>query len=171
MRPHSSAPEENAEQKRQHLEQAAAGLEAQRAVLGDLVVDSALEALRRQLAELGPSTDGRDRLAGERKLITVMFADISGYTALAETIDPERARDLLNDCFEHLVPMVEKYGGTIDKFVGDEIVALFGAPVAHENDAERACAAALEMMAALADFNQRKKADLALHFGINTGHV
>ena len=168
---HSSAPEQNAEQKRQHLEQAAAGLEAQRAVLGDLVVDSALEALRRQLAELGPSTDGGDRLAGERKLITVMFADISGYTALAETIDPERARDLLNDCFEHLVPMVEKYGGTIDKFVGDEIVALFGAPVAHENDAERACAAALEMMAALADFNQRKKADLGLHFGINTGHV
>jgi len=170
-RPHSSAPEQNAEQKRQHLEQAAAGLEAQRAVLGDLVVDSALEALRRQLAELGPSTDGGDRLAGERKLITVMFADISGYTALADTIDPERARDLLNDCFEHLVPMVEKYGGTIDKFVGDEIVALFGAPVAHENDAERACAAALEMMAALADFNQRKKADLGLHFGINTGHV
>jgi class 3 adenylate cyclase/tetratricopeptide (TPR) repeat protein len=171
VRPHSSAPEQNAEQKRQHLDQAAAGLEAQRALLGDLVVDSALEALRRQLAELGPLTDGRDRLAGERKLITVMFADISGYTALAEKIDPERARDLLNDCFEHLVPMVEKYGGTIDKFVGDEIVALFGAPVAHENDAERACAAALEMMAALADFNQRKKADLGLHFGINTGHV
>ena len=170
-RPHSSAPEQNAEQKRQHLEQAAAGLEAQRAILGDLVVDSALEALRRQLAELGPSTHAGERLAGERKLITVMFADISGYTALADTIDPERARDLLNDCFEHLVPMVEKYGGTIDKFVGDEIVALFGAPVAHENDAERACAAALEMMAALADFNQRKKADLGLHFGINTGHV
>ena len=62
-------------------------------------------------------------------------------------------------------------GGTIDKFVGDEIVALFGAPVAHENDAERACAAALEMMAALADLDQRKKADLGLHFGINTGHV
>ena len=170
-RPHSSAPEQNAEQKRQHIEQAAAGLEAQRAVLGDLVVDSALEALRRQLIEWGPSTDGRDRLAGERKLITVMFADISSYTALAEKIDPERARDLLNDCFEHLVPMVEKYGGTIDKFVGDQIVALFGAPVAHENDAERACAAALEMMAALADFNQSKKADLGLHFGINTGHV
>ena len=68
-RPHSSAPEQNAEQKRQHLEQAAAGLEAQRAVLGDLVVDSALEALRRQLAELGPLTDRRDRLAGERKQI------------------------------------------------------------------------------------------------------
>src|SRR5438067_1627081 len=170
-RPHSSAPEQNAVHKRQHLEQAAAGLEAQRAVLGDLVVDSALEALRRQLAELGPSTDGGDRLAGERKLITVMFADISRYTALADTIDPERARELLNDCFEHLVPMVEKYGGTTDKFVGDEIVALFGAPIAHENDAERACAAALEMMAALADFNQRKKADLGLHFGINTGHV
>lgn len=170
-RPHSSAPVQNAEQKRQHLRQAAAGLEAQRAALGDLVVDSALEALRRQLVELGPSPDGRDRLPGERKLITVMFADISGYTALAEKIDPERARDLLNDCFEHLVPVVEKYGGTIDKFVGDEILALFGAPVAHENDAERACAAALEMMAALADFNQRKKADLGLHFGINTGHV
>ncbi len=90
---------------------------------------------------------------------------------MAEKLDPERARDLLNSCFEHLVPIVEKYEGTNDKFVGDEIVALFGAPVAHENDAERACRAALEMMSAITLFNSTNNADLGLHFGINTGRV
>src|SRR4051794_2806113 len=103
------------EQKRQQLQSAIAGLEAQRATLGDLVVDSALEALRRQLAEIQRPAIGAQSLEGERKLVTVMFADISGYTALTEKIDPEHARDLLNACFEQLVPIVERYGGTIDK--------------------------------------------------------
>src|SRR4029077_6121051 len=108
---------------------------------------------------------------GERKLVTVMFADLSGYTAMAEKMDPERARGLHNQRVEELAPIVEKHGGTIDKFVGDEIMAPFGAPVAHENDAERACAASLEMMSALVEFNGREAVDLGLHFGINTGQV
>ncbi len=150
-----------------HLEAAIAGLEAQRATLGDLVVDSALEALRHQMGE----PDRTGTLEGERKLVTIMFADISGYTALSEKLDAERARDLLNACFEALVPIIERYGGTIDKFVGDEIVALFGAPVAHENDAERACGAALEMMREIQVFNRARDTGLDLHFGINTGRV
>jgi adenylate cyclase len=84
-------------------------------------------------------------LPEERKLITVMFADISGFTGLAEIMDPEHLRDLMNACFDHLVPAVTQFGGTVDKFIGDEIMALFGAPFAHENDAERALRAALKM--------------------------
>ena len=110
-------------------------------------------------------------LPGERKVVTVMFADVSGFTTMAETMDPERVRDVMNGCFERLVPIVAQYGGTVDKFIGDEIMALFGAPVAHENDPERALRAALDMMAALAGFNAAHATDLGLHFGINTGLV
>jgi predicted ATPase/class 3 adenylate cyclase len=110
-------------------------------------------------------------LRGERKLVTVMFADISGFTAMSETMDPEAVRDLMNACFEHLVPVVRKYEGTVDKFIGDEIMALFGAPVAHENDSERALRAALEMQSQLSAFNLQHATKLGLHFGINTGHV
>src|SRR5687767_11094411 len=109
-----------------------------------------------------PGRNAPERL-GERKLVTVMFGDISGFTALAEKMDPELLSDLINACFEHLVPVVTKYGGTVDKFIGDEIMALFGAPVAHEDDPERALRAALEMMDAMAAFNVAHAIDLGIH--------
>src|SRR6059058_353322 len=74
--------------------------------------------------------DFQSALDGERKQVTVLFADISGFTALAETMDPEDVRHVMNTCFALLVPVVDAYGGTIDKFIGDEIMALFGAPIA-----------------------------------------
>jgi class 3 adenylate cyclase/predicted ATPase len=101
----------------------------------------------------------------------VLFADISGFTALAETMDPEDVRQVMNACFARLVPVVELYGGTIDKFIGDEIMALFGAPIAYENDAERAVRTALVMMEALTTFNAEQGTALGLHCGINTGLV
>ena len=110
-------------------------------------------------------------LAGERRQVTVLFADISGFTALAETMDPEEVRQVMNACFAQLVPVVEAYGGTIDKFIGDAIMALFGAPIAHENDAERAVRAALAMMEALRAFNATHGTSLGLHCGLNTGLV
>jgi adenylate cyclase len=110
-------------------------------------------------------------LAGEFKRVTVMFADLSGFTALAEHLDPEEIHALINACFDELVPIIDRYGGTVDKFLGDAVLALFGAPVAHENDPERALRAALEMVAALSAFNERHGTDLGLHFGINTGRV
>ena len=110
-------------------------------------------------------------LQDERKLVTVMFADISGFTAMSEKMDPEQVRDLMNACFEQLVPVITKYGGMVDKFIGDEIMALFGVPVAHEDDPERALRAALGMMDALSDFNAMHNTDLGIHFGINTGLV
>jgi class 3 adenylate cyclase len=156
---------------RRQIEQAIAALEAQRAILGDAVVETALPPLREKLAALERVEAPTSDLMGERKLVTVMFADISGFTALAETMDPEAVRDLMNACFERLVPVVEKYGGTVDKFIGDEIMALFGAPTAHEDDPERALRAALEMMDALAEFKLEQGIDLGLHIGVNTGLV
>ena len=155
---------------REQLEQAIAALEAQRASLGDAAVDAALGPMRRQLAKLELAKhEPAPALEGERKLVTVMFADISGFTALAETMDPESVRDMMNTCFERLVPIIESYEGTVDKFIGDEIMALFSAPVAHENDPERALRTALEMMDALAAFNAEHGLNLGLHFGINAG--
>jgi ABC-type oligopeptide transport system substrate-binding subunit/class 3 adenylate cyclase len=153
------------------LEAAIAVLEAQRAILGDAVVEAAIAPMREKLATLARAEALRPELEGERKLVTIMFADISGFTTLAETMDPEAVRDLMNACFERLVPVIEKYDGTVDKFIGDEIMALFGAPVAHENDPERALRAALEMMDALAEFNAERGTDLGMHIGVNTGLV
>jgi class 3 adenylate cyclase/tetratricopeptide (TPR) repeat protein len=160
---------------REQLVAAMAQLEAQRDLLGDTAVDAALEALRAKLAEL-EGDQGRIPgisipLGGERKIVTVMFADISGFTAMSENMDPEAVRDIMNDCFELLVPIIAKYEGTVDKFIGDEIMALFGAPVTHENDPERALRAALEMVDALEDFNGKRDLQLGLHFGINSGRV
>ena len=150
------------------LSAAIAGLESQRKGLGDAVVDPAIAALREQLAKLEA---GRASTADERKLVTIVFADVSGFTALSEKLDPEKVRELINACFDWLVPVVQKYDGTIDKFIGDEIMALFGAPVAHEDDAERALRAALDMMDAIVAFNRANGTELGLHLGINTGLI
>src|SRR3954454_8958312 len=152
------------------LASAIASLEAQRGTLGDSVVEPAVAALRQNLAQLESASLGSDT-AEERKIVTILFADVSGFTALSEQKDPEEVRSLINGCFEHLVPVVQKFGGTIDKFIGDEIMALFGAPVAHEDDAERAVRTALELMEAMTTFNQGHATDLNLHIGINTGAV
>ena len=105
---------------------AIAALEKQRGVLGAALVDPAIAELRRQLEHATPSSLTTQ---GERKLVTVMFADTSGFTALSEVRDAEYVRNLMNECFEQLVPVVETHGGTIDKFIGDAIMALFGAPL------------------------------------------
>lgn len=154
----------------QQVEQAIKSLEAQRKLLGDTVVDLALEPLKQKLAAL-KNIPQEPKILDERKLVTVMFADLSGFTALSEKMDPEQVREIMNGCFNALVPIIERYGGTIDKFIGDEIMALFGAPIAKENDAEMAMRASLEMMEALKQFNQDHGLSLGMHFGINTGVV
>jgi hypothetical protein len=123
------------------LSAAIASLESQRSGLGDAVVDSAIAALREQMAQI--ETGGGAPIADEHKLVTIVFTDVSGFTALSEKLDPEKVRELINACFDWLVPVVQKYDGTIDKFIGDEIMALFGAPIAHAifllaGDGERA---------------------------------
>jgi class 3 adenylate cyclase len=147
-----------------------AALEAQRAALGNAVVDSAIAALRQQLSQSRTAAE-RPAVEDERKIVTVVFADVSGFTALSEKKDPEEVRELMNACFESLVPVVQKYEGTIDKFIGDEIMALFGAPIAHEDDPERALHAGLEMMDAIAAVNRANGTELGIHIGINSGPV
>lgn len=147
---------------------AIAALDKQRGLLGAAVVDPAIAELNRQLKD---ATPGSLTTQGERKLVTIMFADTSGFTALSEARDAEYVRNLMNDCFEQLVPVVEAHGGTIDKFIGDAIMALFGAPIAREDDAARALNAALSMLEKLDEFNRAKGVEVGLHFGINTGQV
>jgi len=149
------------------LAQAIAALEEKRAALGDAVVNAAIAPLRERLSALAARPDSE----GERRVVTVLFADFEGYTSLVSRMDPERVRELINPAFEALVPHIEKYGGTIDKFIGDEVMALFGAPVAHEDDARRACLAALDMAAELERYNARRGSSLRLHFGMGTGLV
>ena len=110
-------------------------------------------------------------LPEERKFVTVLFVDISRFTSISEQMDPEQVRDLINDCFDHLLQIVKKYGGKLEKYVGDAIMAVFGVPLSHENDPERALRTGLEMMESISDFNSVYETDLNLHVGINTGMV
>lgn len=115
------------------------------------------------------------RTAEERRVVTVLFADLTGSTALAERLDPEDMRRVLERLFEALAREVVKLDGTVDKYVGDEIMAVFGAPVAHEDDAARAVTAAAAMQEAMPALNEsldaRHDARLALRIGVNTGEV
>ena len=94
-------------------------------------------------------------LPEERRQVTVVFADLSGYTAVAERMDPEAGKGLVERCLRRLGDEVERFGGTVDKYIGDNVMAIFGAPVAHEDDAERAVRAALGMQEAMATLTSR----------------
>jgi len=112
---------------------------------------------------------------GERRRVTILFADVSGFTAMSEKLDPEEVYRLMNRCFERLGDVIARYEGTVDKFIGDCVMALFGAPVAHENDPERAVRAALDMQRELAAFSEvlKEQADIRLQMriGLNSGVV
>ncbi len=114
-------------------------------------------------------------LPEERRQVTVLFADLSGYTAVAERMDPESVKALVDRCLRRLSQEVERYGGTVDKYIGDNVMAIFGAPVAHEDDAERAIRAALDMQGAMAEMNDElgvtHGVSFALRVGVNTGEV
>jgi class 3 adenylate cyclase/tetratricopeptide (TPR) repeat protein len=106
--------------------------------------------------------------------VTVLFADLVGYTALSEHLDPERVKRLIDASFERLIADVTAFGGRIDKVLGDGILALFGAPIAHEDDADRAIRAAMQMHESLARFvDEQPDLDgpLRLRIGVNTGEV
>ena len=109
--------------------------------------------------------------ADERRIVTVLFADLVGFTSLSESRDPEQVKNLVDRCFERLVADVTAFGGRVDKIIGDAVVALFGAPVAHEDDAERAVRAALQMQETLRTFAGEIDVDMQLRIGVNTGEV
>src|SRR6266516_2020756 len=101
----------------------------------------------------------------QRKTVTVLFCDVTGSTQLGETLDPEPLRALLARYFERMKAIVERHGGTVEKFIGDAVMAVFGVPVLHEDDALRAMRAAVEMRDALPELG------LQARIGVMTGEV
>jgi len=117
----------------------------------------------------------KSALEGERKPVTVLFADVARSMEIAERVDPEEWHRLLDRLFRILADGVHRYEGTINQYTGDGIMALFGAPIAHEDHAQRACAAALELardLGALAEDVRRERGlDFAVRMGLNSGEV
>jgi len=143
---------------------------ARLAWLGSLV-DSYKRYLPLRVVEKIALDPSAKKVEGERRNITVAFADLSGFTALSETMDPEDIANIINDFFTRMLKIVFKYEGSVDKFLGDALMVLFGAPIAHHDDPERAVRAALEMQQEMQRFNEEKRAptQLAMSIGINTG--
>lgn len=123
------------------------------------------------LAEAGAAAS----VEAERKQVTVLFSDLTGYTALSERLDPEETREIMGRIFACAADVVGRYGGRIEKFIGDAIMAIFGVPQAHEDDPVRAVRAALALHEAVdglrPEVERRTGTPIALHSGVNTGLV
>ncbi len=117
----------------------------------------------------------RSAIEGERKLVSVLFADVAGFTRLAEKLDPEQIHEIMDGCFKILMDEIHKHEGTINQFTGDGVMALFGAPLAHEDHAQRACHAALAIQQAVRRFGEKVSRDYGIAFkmrlGLNSGPV
>ena len=115
------------------------------------------------------------RPAEVRKTVTVVFTDLSGSTAMGEKLDPESVRRVMSRYFEEMRRVLERHGGTVEKFIGDAVMAVFGIPELHEDDALRAVRAASEMSEVLESLNDEFERDwgvrLAVRTGVNTGEV
>ena len=117
----------------------------------------------------------RAALEGERKLVSVLFADTAGFTEVSTKLDPEDLHAVMDGCFQRLMDAVHLYEGTVNQFTGDGVMALFGAPIAHEDHAVRAVAAALAMQRATREYaetlQQERGFGLSIRLGLNTGPV
>jgi class 3 adenylate cyclase/tetratricopeptide (TPR) repeat protein len=127
----------------------------------------------KHLAEKILST--KSAIEGERKQVTVVFTDVSGFTAMSERLDPEEVHGIMDRAFEVILEAVHRYEGTINQFLGDGVMALFGAPIAHEDHAHRALSAALAIQEGLAplraDVRRAHNAEFRMRIGVNTGLV
>src|SRR5574342_559822 len=117
----------------------------------------------------------RDALLGERRVITMLFCDVKGSTAASEKVDPEVWTDIMNGVFEYMIRPIYKYEGLVPRLMGDAILAFFGAPIAHEDDPQRAVLAGLEIQQGMEPYaeeiHNRYGVSFALRAGINTGLV
>jgi ABC-type oligopeptide transport system substrate-binding subunit/class 3 adenylate cyclase len=155
---------------REKLEEAIAIQESMRGTIADEVVDVAIDAIRKQLEELKPV-----QTVEQRKQVTVLFADLSDFTPMAERMDAEEVGQIMSAYFTAITPAIGKHGGIIEKFIGDAVMAVFGLAQARENDPENGVRAALEMQQALVELNERMIAEwgfrLGMRIGVNTGPV
>ena len=117
----------------------------------------------------------RSAMEGERKRVTVLFADVAGFTSMSEKLDPEEVHQIMDGCFKILMDEIHNHQGTINQFTGDGVMALFGAPVAIENHAQNACQAALAIQGAIKKHSEELKTkfgiDFKIRIGLNTGPV
>jgi class 3 adenylate cyclase/tetratricopeptide (TPR) repeat protein len=143
------------------------------APVADRLADNARGYTPRHLAE--KILTSRAALEGERKQVTVLFVDCCGFTAMSTRLDPEDLHTIMDGCFQRLLDVVHRYEGTVNQFTGDGIMALFGAPIAHEDHAVRAVAAALGIQQAVGHYADQLRRERGLEFavrvGLNTGPV
>ena len=183
------------------LEAGIAAQEALRPTLGDAVVDATLAALQAQLSVLRDLRRPRETkpldydlprsytpkyladkilttrssIEGENKIVTVMFADVANSTSMFEKLDPEAVHEIMDGCFRLLIDEIHRHEGTINQFLGNGVMALFGAPIAHEDHAQRACHTALAIRKALEPYGEslqnRYGIDFNMRIGLNSGPV
>ena len=153
--------------------QARRGKEASDAALAPIQPQALLVYTPPYLAE--KILTSRRALEGERKQVTVLFADLKGSTELIRDLDPEAAQTLLDPALQHMMDAVHRYEGTVNQVLGDGIMALFGAPVAHEDHAVRACYAALAIQAAMRRYAEEVRhshgLEMQARVGLNSGEV
>ncbi len=141
----------------------------------DLIIKSLSRYLPEIIVNKIKMAPEKTYIEGERRRATILFMDISGFTAISENLDPEAVTSTLNDFFNRMRRIIEKYGGIINKFMGDAMLVLWGALKTYEDDDERAVRAAMDMMTELNDFNEnrskeiREKFPISMTLGINTG--
>jgi class 3 adenylate cyclase len=140
--------------------------------------DSCGTALQAKPAEVTPPDhlarkilEDRGRIEGERRTVTVLFADAKSFTPLSERLGEEKIYELVQRCIEVMVAGVHRHEGTVTQFTGDGIVALFGAPIAHEDSARRGVAAAVDIQTSLNAYIAENNVDTAFRIGLNTGPV
>jgi class 3 adenylate cyclase/tetratricopeptide (TPR) repeat protein len=122
-----------------------------------------------ELLEKLSAARARGSMVGERRVLTMLFCDVKGSTAAAEQLDPEEWSEIMNGAFEYLIAPVYRYEGTVARLMGDGILAFFGAPIAHEDDPERAVLAGLEIVRGIREYGRQIKGRWGLEFGVRVG--
>jgi class 3 adenylate cyclase len=137
--------------------------------------DKLLQYIPKELLSKLEAARSGHAMSGERRVVTILFCDVKGSTAAAEKMDPEDWAEVMNGAFEHLIAPVYRYEGTLARLMGDAILAFFGAPIAHEDDPERAVLAGLEIVEGIEPYQvetrERWDLDFSVRVGINTGLV
>ncbi len=141
-----------------------------------LARDSLVEKfMTKQVAEKLDAARASRSVEGERRIVTILFCDVKGSTSMAEQLDPEEWAEIMNNAFEYLIKPVHDYEGTVARLMGDAILAFFGAPLAHEDDPQRAILAGLEIISGIETYREKIQKqygmDFSVRVGLNTGLV